>query len=85
MKGASRRCARRRGGAPTAPARGEIVIAAVADEEYESLGTRALLARGVRADAAVVTEPTRLAMMPAHRGFVWLEVEVRGRAAHGSR
>jgi acetylornithine deacetylase len=66
-------------------ARGEIVIAAVADEEYESLGTRALLARGVRADACVVTEPTRLAIMPAHRGFVWLEVHVVGRAAHGSR
>ena len=65
--------------------RGEIVIAAVADEEYESLGTRALLERGVRADACVVTEPTRLAIMPAHRGFVWLEVEITGRAAHGSR
>ena len=64
---------------------GEIVIAAVADEEYESLGTRELVARGVRTDGAVVTEPTRLAIMPAHRGFVWVEVEVRGRAAHGSR
>jgi acetylornithine deacetylase len=39
----------------------------------------------VRADAAVVTEPTRLAIMPAHRGFVWIEVEITGRAAHGSR
>ena len=68
-----------------AGARGEIIVAAVADEEYESLGTRALLARGTRADACVVTEPTRLAIMPAHRGFVWLEVEVAGRAAHGSR
>ncbi len=64
---------------------GEIIVAAVADEEYESLGTRALVARGVRADACVVTEPTRLAIMPAHRGFVWLEVTVSGRAAHGSR
>jgi acetylornithine deacetylase len=64
---------------------GEIIIAAVADEEYESLGTRALLSRGVRADACVVTEPTRLAIMPAHRGFVWIEVEILGRAAHGSR
>jgi acetylornithine deacetylase len=64
---------------------GEIIVAAVADEEYESLGTRALIAQGVRADACVVTEPTRLAIMPAHRGFVWLEVEVTGRAAHGSR
>jgi acetylornithine deacetylase len=64
---------------------GEIIIAAVADEEYESLGTRTLIERGVRADACVVTEPTRLAIMPAHRGFVWLEVDVAGRAAHGSR
>ena len=71
--------------ASRAGARGEIVVAAVADEEYESLGTRTLLARGVRADACVVTEPTRLAIMPAHRGFVWLQVALRGRAAHGSR
>jgi acetylornithine deacetylase len=71
--------------ASSAGATGEIIVAAVADEEYESLGTRVLLERGLRADAAVVTEPTRLAIMPAHRGFVWIEVEIRGRAAHGSR
>ena len=64
---------------------GEVVVAAVVDEEFESLGTRALVERGVRADAAVVTEPTRLAINPAHRGFAWAEVLVRGRAAHGSR
>jgi acetylornithine deacetylase len=63
----------------------ELVIAAVIDEENESLGTRALVERGVRADAAIVTEPTRLTIMPAHRGFVWVEIEVTGRAAHGSR
>ncbi|HWE43442.1 MAG TPA: ArgE/DapE family deacylase [Gemmatimonadaceae bacterium] len=63
----------------------ELVIAAVIDEENESLGTRALVERGIRADAAIVTEPTQLAIMPAHRGFVWLEIELRGRAAHGSR
>jgi len=64
---------------------GEVIIAAVVDEEYASLGTRDLIARGVRADAAIVTEPTRLAIMPAHRGFAWIEVTVHGRAAHGSR
>lgn len=64
---------------------GEIVIALVIDEEYESLGTRALLASGVRADAAIITEPTRLALCPAHRGFVWARLDVHGRAAHGSR
>jgi acetylornithine deacetylase len=64
---------------------GEVIIAAVIDEEYESLGTQHLIASGVRADAAIVTEPTGLAIMPAHRGFVWTQVTVRGRAAHGSR
>ncbi len=65
--------------------RGEIIVAAVIDEEFESLGTRVMLERGTRADVAVVTEPTRLAICPAHRGFVWLEFTFTGRAAHGSR
>ena len=67
------------------PIGGEILVAAVVDEEFESLGTRAMLERGIRADVAVVTEPTRLAICPAHRGFVWLEFTFTGRAAHGSR
>jgi acetylornithine deacetylase len=64
---------------------GEVIVTAVTDEEYRSAGTGALLAAGVRAEAAIVTEPTRLAICPAHRGFAWAELEVRGRAAHGSR
>lgn len=64
---------------------GEIIIAAVVDEEHTSVGTRELMRRGLRADAAIVAEPTRLAIMPAHKGFAWIEVEVHGRAAHGSR
>jgi len=64
---------------------GEVIIAAVADEEYASAGTRALLAMGITAHAAVVTEPTRLALCPAHRGFAWADITVAGRAAHGSR
>lgn len=63
----------------------EIVIAAVCDEEFESIGTRALLASGLRATGAIVTEPTRLAVCPAHKGFAWIEVAVHGHAAHGSR
>jgi acetylornithine deacetylase len=62
-----------------------VLVAAVVDEEWESEGMRALVAGGVRADAAIVTEPTRLAIAPAHRGFAWLTLDVRGRAAHGSR
>ena len=63
----------------------DVVIAAVVDEEFESAGTRSVIGRGVRADAAIVTEPTRLAIMPAHLGFVWADIVTHGRAAHGSR
>src|SRR6266550_2777535 len=63
----------------------QILITAVTDEEYESLGTRALLSAGIRAEAAIITEPTRLAICPAHRGFAWIDVAFTGRAAHGSR
>jgi acetylornithine deacetylase len=66
-------------------AKRQIVIAAVTDEEYESLGMRALLDAGLRAESAILTEPTKLAICPAHRGFVWTEIEFVGRAAHGSR
>jgi acetylornithine deacetylase len=66
-------------------AKRQIIIAAVTDEEYESLGTRALIESGVSAECAIIAEPTRLAICPAHRGFVWAEIEFTGRAAHGSR
>ena len=63
---------------------GDVVVAAVADEEHASIGVQEAL-RSVRADAAIVTEPTELEIAVAHKGFVWSEVEVTGRAAHGSR
>jgi acetylornithine deacetylase len=63
---------------------GDLVVAAVADEEVASLGTTAVLER-VRTDGAIVTEPTELAVCLAHKGFAWIEIEVEGRAAHGSR
>jgi acetylornithine deacetylase len=64
--------------------RGDVLVAAVADEEYGSLGTRDLLRR-VRVDGAIVTEPTALQVCLAHKGYLWIRVEVEGRAAHGSR
>ena len=63
---------------------GDVVVAAVADEEHASLGVQEALG-ALRADAAIVTEPTELEVVVAHRGFVWSEIEVTGRAAHGSR
>jgi acetylornithine deacetylase len=64
---------------------GEIIIAGVADEEFASEGTKAVIRAGIRPEAAIVTEPTRLAIGPAHRGFSWVEFAFRGHAAHGSR
>ena len=63
---------------------GRLVVAAVADEEHASLGADALVQQHAT-DAAVVTEPTDLAVATCHQGFEWIEVETRGRAAHGSR
>ncbi len=63
---------------------GDLLITAVADEEYASIGTDDLV-KNVTADAAIVTEPTDMHLCRAHRGFIWYEVETMGRAAHGSR
>lgn len=63
----------------------ELIVAAVCDEEYRSMGTAHLVQQGLHATAAIVTEPTRCTIAPAHKGFVWFDVTVHGRAAHGSR
>jgi acetylornithine deacetylase len=66
---------------------GEVVVAAVADEELASLGIQEAHTQFAPAsiDGAVVTEPTERQVGTAHRGFVWTEVTVTGVAAHGSR
>jgi acetylornithine deacetylase len=64
--------------------RGDLIVTAVADEELASIGTEAVLER-VRADAAIVVEPTELKLAVAHKGFVGFELETEGVAAHGSR
>ncbi len=63
---------------------GDLIITAVADEEYASIGT-ADIVRNYTADAAIVTEPTDMRICRAHRGFIWYEIESLGKAAHGSR
>lgn len=64
--------------------RGDVLVAAVADEEYGSLGTRDLI-QHLKVDGAIVTEPTALDVCLAHKGYLWIEVEIAGRAAHGSK
>jgi acetylornithine deacetylase len=63
---------------------GRLIVAAVADEEYASLGADVLVTEW-HADMAVVTEPTDLQIAAGHKGFAWIDIETRGRAAHGSR
>lgn len=67
-----------------APRRGRLIVAAVIDEEFASLGADALV-ESWTADAAVVTEPTDLQIGVGHKGFAWFEIETAGVAAHGSR
>ena len=67
--------------------RGDVMLSAVVDEEYGSIGTEALLTEWERwqCDATLISEPTELEISIAHRGFVWLDIETFGVAAHGSR
>ena len=70
--------------------RGDVVFTYVADEEYASVGTAAVVAdiregRLPRPDAAVNTEATGLRVGIGHKGFTWLDVVTDGKAAHGSR
>ena len=65
---------------------GKLIATFVVDEEYASIGTQAVC-REIdrwRPDAALVLEPTGLAVNVAHKGFVWAEIETHGFAAHGS-
>jgi len=65
-------------------ASGRLIVAAVVDEEHSSIGADALV-KAWTADAAIVTEPTDLAIAVGHKGFAWVGVTVEGKAAHGSR
>ncbi|KAJ5972316.1 uncharacterized protein N7479_002234 [Penicillium vulpinum] len=64
--------------------RGDVIVAAVSDEEDASQGTQDVIEAGWRVDAAVLPEPTQGAILTAHKGFVWVEVDILGVAAHGS-
>jgi acetylornithine deacetylase len=68
-----------------APLRGDLLIAGVEGEEDGGLGTFATLARGWRADACVIPEPTDLGLVPANAGALTFRLEVAGRAVHASR
>ena len=66
------------------PSETEIVFAGLVDEENAQAGSRALTVGGFKAALAIVGEPTRLQVVTAHKGSLWLQLETRGKAAHGA-
>jgi acetylornithine deacetylase len=64
------------------PPAGDVIVAALVDEEWRSAGAEAL-ARTVRADAAIMLEATQLDVVIEHGGFAWFELESRGTEAAG--
>ncbi len=67
------------------PLRGALVLATVQGEEDGGLGTYATLARGWRADACVIPEPTSLDVVAANAGSLTFRLRVPGLAVHASR
>ncbi|HEX7078900.1 MAG TPA: M20/M25/M40 family metallo-hydrolase [Candidatus Eisenbacteria bacterium] len=63
---------------------GRVLLALVADEEYESVGAADFVRRH-KADGCILTEASEGDLIIAHKGFVWADVVTQGRAAHGSR
>jgi len=61
---------------------GDVMVQAVVDEEGGGNGTLGCVVDGYKADAAIVTEPTRLQVQPASRGVLLLEIDVEGLATH---
>ncbi|MCI1696326.1 M20 family metallopeptidase [Aneurinibacillus aneurinilyticus] len=64
--------------------KGKVILALVCDEEYASIGADHFVLHH-RADACILTEPSDLKMVVAHKGFLWGKVTTTGRSAHGSR
>lgn len=63
---------------------GDITIAATVGEENGGVGALSTVLRGYRADAALITEPTRLALVPAQGGSLVLRLKIQGKSAHGA-
>lgn len=62
-----------------------LLLAAVVDEEYTFTGIQALAARAIRADGAIVAEPTQLRIITAHKGIVRWRMHTHGRSCHSSQ
>ena len=63
---------------------GDVTVAATVGEENGGLGALSTILRGYRADAALITEPTRLALVPAQGGSLVFRLKVPGLSAHAA-
>jgi len=61
---------------------GRLHYQSVVEEESSGMGALATLARGYRADCALIPEPTGLGLVRAQVGAIWFRLKVRGRPAH---
>ena len=84
MKGGLAACLLAAAAALRAGLPGDVLLAAVSDEEHSSIGVQSVVER-FKTDACIVTEPTSLEVCIAHKGFAWWLITAHGRAAHGSR
>ena len=62
----------------------EVLMAAVVDEEFSFRGV-VKLCEGLRADAAIVAEPTEMRVVIASKGTLRWRIVVRGKAAHSAK
>ena len=61
-----------------------VVLAAVADEEYQFTGALHAVARGLKADFGIAGEPTQLHIVRAHKGVTRWKIVTRGLSAHSA-
>ncbi len=66
------------------PAETEIFFVGLCDEENGQAGSRELIASGFKADLAIVGEPTKLSVVTAHKGNLWIRLTTHGKSAHGA-
>jgi acetylornithine deacetylase len=62
--------------------RARVELQSVVEEECSGNGALACVVAGHTADAAIVTEPTSLAIQNSQVGVLWFQVAVAGRPAH---
>lgn len=72
------------GRSPRRPRQTEILFVGLVDEENAQAGSRMLADSGLRADLAIIGEPTRCRVVTAHKGSLWLKLATRGKSAHGA-